>query len=728
MTIPEKPEPSVLDYIKGRLFPGRNPEVEIPETEILNFVRNTTEESPVVKKVKPEKKQQQTSRVFWQFLLALIMLIVGQKLLEPPTPSVPIALFFWGCALALLIWHWFHGRFETDLYPYEDNETGEQTFRLFFLWLSLLIGIAALVMFSKNRFTGTNTSLWLASIISLLICITPGIKWKQVMQTFSSLYKRTLETGFHIQLTPWLLFTLLSLILVFFFRFFRLDQVPLEMISDHAEKLLDINDVLSGTFPIFFVRNTGREGFQMYLCAAVELLFGTGISFITLKIGTAIMGLFTAVYMYFLGKETGNRWVGLFAFILCGIGYWPNVISRIGLRFTLYAAFTAPALYYFFKGMRRKRWSDLILSGISIGIGLGGYSPYRVVPVLIILGVVLYLLHHWNSQKQRFAIIGLAVVGIGAFILFLPTLRYILDQPGIFAYRALTRTGSLERPLPGPAWQIFLNNLWLAVIMPFWKNGSIWAHSIPYRPALDVVTGGLYLLGIVVSILRYVQHKDWRIPFILLSIPFLMLPSVFSLAFPGENPSLNRTAGALVPIFLVAAMGLDTILQNIKRQLSGLNGSLITAFICGLILITSMTQNYNLVFVEYNNNYAQNSLNTSQIGKVVRSFIDLYEDPNSVYVVGYPYWVDTRLVAMNAGFATRDFAIWPDHFIDTVANKRSKLFIINQKDTKSLDQLRQLYPDYYETLYIDVVPTNNFIVFLVPPTINSAEEVGTLVP
>ena len=126
------------------------------------------------------------------------------------------------------------------------------------------------------------------------------------------------------------------------------------MISDHAEKLLDVYDVLNGTFSIFFLRNTGREAFQMYLSAGVALIFGTGISFLTLKIGTAIMGLFTAVYMYFLGKEVGNRWVGLFAFLLCGIGYWPNVISRIGLRFTLYSAFTAPALYYFFKGLRRK--------------------------------------------------------------------------------------------------------------------------------------------------------------------------------------------------------------------------------------------------------------------------------------------------------------------------------------------------------------------------------------
>ena len=34
----------------------------------------------------------------------------------------------------------------------------------------------------------------------------------------------------------------------------------------------------------------------------------------------------------------------------------------------------------------------------------------------------------------------------------------------------------------------------------------------------------------------------------LLSIPLLMLPSILSLAFPDENPALNRAAGDLTPV------------------------------------------------------------------------------------------------------------------------------------------------------------------------------------
>jgi hypothetical protein len=724
MMIPNKPEPSVLDYIKGRLFPRRNPQIEIPGTP-TGFDEDSAESQPL--KV-PGKVQWGNRRSFWLFILVIVLSIIGQKFLEPPNRSIPIALALYSCAIILITWNWFTDRFKVDFYPSEDSEPAKQPFRPIFLATSIGFGLIAMILFNNNQFNGINVTLWSISAICLLITFLPFLSWKDIAGKIFRTSNSILKNGLRFRITPFSLVLILSFIVVFFFRFYRLNQVPIEMISDQAEKLLDINDVLNGRLSIFFPRNTGREAFQMYLSAAVSLIFGTGISFITLKIGTAVMGLFTAVYMYFLGKETGNRWVGLFAFILCGIGYWPNVISRIGLRFTLYSAFTAPALYYFFKGLRRKRWSDLMLSGIFVGIGLHGYSPFRVVPILLVLGIILYLLHFRKSEKLKFAVIGLVVVGFAALVIFLPLLRYIIDQPEMFNYRALSRISSSETPLPGPAWEIFFNNLWQAITMFFYQDGTIWVHSIPLRPALDVVSAALLMIGLVVSILRYIKQRDWRIPFLIFSIPFLMMPSILSLAFPNENPCLNRTAGALVPVFLIAAFGLDALVVNIRNQAKGWRGWFAASCVGIILLVTSMAHNYNLVFDEYDKNYINNSLNTSQIGAVIRDFTDVYGDPDSAYVVGYPYWVDTRLVGMNAGFPTKDFAIWPDKFPETVANKRAKLFILNMEDTQDLNLLRQLYPDYYETVYQGLVPSKNFIGFLVPPSVNSLEEIGITKP
>jgi hypothetical protein len=79
--------------------------------------------------------------------------------------------------------------------------------------------------------------------------------------------------------------------------------------------------------------------------------------------------------------------------------------------------------------------------------------------------------------------------------------------------------------------------------MFFYSNGSTWVHSIPNRPALDMVSAGLYLLGSIIVFIQYVKYRNWEDLFLLLAVPLLMMPSILSLAFPDENPSLNRTAG-----------------------------------------------------------------------------------------------------------------------------------------------------------------------------------------
>lgn len=724
MTLPEKTEPSVLDYLKGKLFPGRNPEVTIPEP-----VPVIEEPSDVdIEKTEQNKTGKKEIRYIWAFLAILLFLLIGQKYLEPPTQSVLPALLFWGSALVIIFICWFQGKLVTDRYAYKDQEPQKIIIQPFPLVISIAAGLIAFLTFSHNTFTIENLIFWAISILFLFFAFLPAQNPKSIFASIRSRIKSFHFSGFQIYISPWFIACLSAFLLICFFRFYQLNKIPIEMFSDHAEKLLDVNDVLGGQFSIFFPRNTGREAFQMYLSAAIALIFKTGISFMTLKLGTAIMGVFTAVYMYFLGKETGNKWVGLFAFILCGIGYWPNVISRIGLRFTLYAAFTAPTLFYFIRGFRRKSWLDLVLAGIFTGIGLQGYSPFRVVPVLLIFGVIFYILHFHETDKRHFALIGLVITGVAALILFLPLFRYVLDQPESFAYRALTRAGTLERPLPGPAWQIFLTNLWKAMIMPFWNDGVIWVHSIPLRPALDVVTAALYLFGLIASLLRYVKQHDWRIPFLIFSVPFLMLPSIMSLAFPDENPCLNRTSGALVPIFLIAAFGLDTILENIKTQFHKTSGSIVACLIGGMLLFISILQNYNLVFVQFAENFKNNSLNTSQMGAVIRNFADVFGDPDSAYVVPYPYWVDTRLVGMNAGYATKDYATWPDKFSETTSNHKAKLFIVNPEDTAALESLRKLYPGSYERIYEGWTKDKNFILYFVPPVDNTPVILETPVP
>jgi 4-amino-4-deoxy-L-arabinose transferase-like glycosyltransferase len=461
----------------------------------------------------------------------------------------------------------------------------------------------------------------------------------------------------------------------------------------------------------------------MYLTAGVIKIFGTGYTFLSLKIGAAIAGLLTLPFIYLLGVELGNRRAGILAALLAGIAYWPNVITRVALRFPLYPLFVAPTLFFLIRGLRRSNRNDFILAGLSLGIGLHGYTPFRIMPFVILVAVGLYMLHRQSQGLRKRTLWYLVLLGLIALIAFLPLARFWMENPDLFSYRAFTRLGSIEQPLSGPAWLIFMNNLGRAVTMFAWNNGEIWPVSIPYRPALDVVSAALFYLGIVLLLVRYIRQRNWVDLFLILSVPLLLLPSILSLAFPNENPALNRMAGAIVPVFLIVGLSLDGFLKGLETKFSMPFNTKAAWGIGAILLLWAAVQNFNLVFDEYRTNYELSSWNTSEIGQVIKDYTDSFVAPENAYVVAYPYWVDTRLVGINAGFPTRDFALWPQQFSETLSQSGPKLFVIKPEDQNSIAALRALYPEGYLQLYPSKFENKDFYLFTVLPQVG--EESGS---
>jgi hypothetical protein len=509
--------------------------------------------------------------------------------------------------------------------------------------------------------------------------------------------------------------------LVFFFRFYQTASVPPEPFSDQAEKILDVYDVSQGQTHVFFTRNTGREGFQMYWTLLVARLFDTGLSFLSLKLGTAILGFMTLPFVYLLGKEIGGPRVGLFAFLLVGIGYWPNVISRIGLRFPLYPLFVAPTLFFLIRGLRTRNRNDFLLSGLFLGIGLHGYSPMRIVPFVVVAAFFIYWLHSLRSQSKesrKDLPIWLAMLALVAMFVFVPLLRYWIDHPTEFGFRARTRLGGVEQPLPGPAHEIFVSNVWNALKMFNYDDGEIWVHSIPHRPALDTISATLFLIGMGLVLVRYIRTRHWLDLFLLVSIPLLLMPSILSLAFPGENPALNRAGGAYIPAFLIAALALDGLLISLGR--GGIR-TILAWGLAGILFFFSASQNYDLVFNQFYTSFRQGAWNTSDMGKVIKQFEQTYGTTETIWIVPFPHWVDTRLPAVWAGIPNRDMAMWRENLPSTVEFTGPKLFMVKAElehpegnDQESLNVLEELYPNGQLRMFDSDVPGHDFWIFTVP--------------
>lgn len=717
-------EPSVLDYLKSRLMPWMYPRVELPPEEQLSFEQAEHPQGDIAESLLDEDQpalgpapigESTTHRPPWVSFVALLLALIAQFSLGPsPERSWLTGVLLFISALALLVWAAWSGQWQLAAPPEAQLLGPPPTLHLTSLLVGLGLAVIAFLGFYTLEFGLFNTALLATALYFIARAFWKPTGWLPRWIARGRAYLA--HPQITLRLTGWTLAWLVGIALVVFFRFYRLGDIPPEMNSDHAEKLLDILRVLNGETLIFFPSNGGREALIFFIGAALHRFTGFPLGFMSLKLVSVLIGLAALPFLYGLGVELGSRRVGLLAFIMAGIAYWPNVVSRFGLRLPFYFLFTAAVLYFMLRGLRTGSINQFILAGFTLGISLYGYTPDRVLPLLVLVAVGLYMLHLRTRSHWQFALTGLLAIIALSLVLFLPMLRYLLAEPDAFLLRTLSRMGNLERPLESPAWLILLQNTGRALAMFSWDDGEIWPISIPGYPALGVVAGALFYLGAGLLLIRYFLKRRWQDLFLILSIPILQLPSTLALAFPAENPNLYRTGGAMIPVFLLVALALDGLMTAVENWLPDRRGKLASAALAVILVSLAAFQDYNLVFDKFYQQYRTSAWNTSEIGAVAREFADTIGSPDTIWVMGFPHWIDSRLVAANAGYPGRDYRMFPEQLGDTLPDPRAKLFILNPQDEQGMEALRELYPQGWPQTLKSKTPTKDFVVFFVPPS------------
>ncbi len=576
--------------------------------------------------------------------------------------------------------------------------------RALFLVVSLILALLAYQGFAGNNLGG-GLWYWLGSLFYFVAAV-------------AELPRRPRPAGS----LRWPVALLAITVLGIFFRFYQLEAIPAEMTSDHAEKLLDVHDLLTGARPIFFPRNTGREGLQFYLTAAMIRLGALPESHLALKIGTALFGAVTVPLTYFLGRELFGRLAGIYAAALIAISHWHVAISRVGLRFPFTAAFTAPALAFLVRALRANRRNDWLAAGLILGVGLHSYTAMRVVPVLFALLVLLKVaadllararrqpLAEASSLTVRFwhnAVLGAAL----SLLAFLPLLRFMTEAPELFWFRAASRAqGALA---PGALWATFWSNVGNALLMFNVRGDVVPANTIPGSPQLDPVTGALFLLGAVYLLWRCLACRDRAAITVLVSFGVLLLPSILSLAFPEENPSAVRTGGAIPIVMLMAALPLAQMTAAAAGRLRGRAGRLFLLLPAGLVL-AAIALNANWYFQRYRLHELSASWNATEMGAVVRSFVAEGGALEHVYHIAYPHWVDTRNIGINAGRVTWENAVLE---LDDIAlhalDPAPKLYLLHPQDQAAAGRLADVYPAGHLDRYQSPRPGKDFLLFRV---------------
>lgn len=678
------------------------------------------------------------------FLAAILLALRGQQLIThreypldgPLFFAAAIATFLWSVARTPLAqdvrWSQSARQMRLPLYERAAALIGNVEVRAWLALASVLAAVLAYMGFAGNHFSAVGTTSWVAAIVCFVLATAerPTSDWRASGRGWLARDRWT------VSLTRVGLALIAITLVAVFFRAYRLAAIPAEMTSDHAEKLLDVHDVLNGQYRIFFPRNTGREAVQFYLTAALIRFTPLEISHLALKVGTALFGILAVPLTYLLGRELYGRGVGLLAAAFLAISHWHVAIARVGLRFPFTAAFAVPTLYFVFRAFRYNRRNDWLAAGLVLGLGLHTYIPMRIVPLLLVALVLIKAAFDLVERSRGGAVgetsspagafpeassltlrfwVNALLGGVASLLVFLPLLRFMRDFPEIFWFRVLSRSSDVERQVATDTWRVFLGNVKNALLMFNYRGDQVWVNTIPGSPALGWVTAALFLLGVAYLFWRLLEYEDRRSVYVMVSLFVLLLPSVMSLAYPGENPSVVRAGGAVPLATLIAALPLYLAARHLHRSF-GRNGTLLAGALVAVLLIPAARYNYKWYFVDYDQQFRQAAWNATEMGEVVRAFAESVGDMDHAYHVGYPYWVDTRNIAINAGDITWNNVILDINQVRAQASDPApKLYLVHPDDQQSLAVLQSTFPGSQVTRYQSKTPGRDFMVVFVPP-------------
>jgi|GEM_PF-1085764 len=535
--------------------------------------------------------------------------------------------------------------------------------------------------------------------------------------------------GVDFKFTAKLFFFLLILIISAYFRFTRLDDVPIETTSDHVEKLIDTNDILNnGLRPIFEPANGGREPMMFYVIALTSHFTNLPLNHFLLKLVMAIVGFATLPFIFLLARELfEDDLLASITMLLAGISWWANLISRNGLRFPFAPLFGAITLWLLIAAVKRSRRNLALLAGLAAGVGLYGYTPMRAMPIAIVVLLIVFAIHR---NKRESWITATKFFGVALTILFavyVPMIRYAVDEPENYWRRSLTRMLGDPSPdveQPPPLLPTLARNEWNSLTMFFYTADNAWLVSPAGQPALDWVMSACFLMGVAFLLYRYIRWRDWRDLFPLIILPILLSPSTGALALPNENPSLTRSGLALIVVFLVAAIPLRVTIDYGRKLISGWRGTLIGVVMAGVLIIASAQVNWRIAFVTYAQQYKDSVQNASELGGVVRAWATTTGAWNTVIVRAFPYWVDTRAVGIYAGKFGWDNVILDGQPLvpeQWRSDPRPKLYILNRHDAKTIAELRTTYPTGILTYQPSNFFDKDFLTFFVPGSVDFNE-------
>lgn len=395
----------------------------------------------------------------------------------------------------------------------------------------------------------------------------------------------------------------LILALAFFVRIYHIESIPAGIYPDEAANGVDALHALeTNNFELFYPANFGREGLFINLQALSIALFGNTIT--GLKLWSIIFGTLSVLGISLLATELfKRRGAGLIAGFMLATSYWAINFSRIGFRAIMTTFLLTFSFYFFFRGLRTRRFTDFLLSGAIFGLGLHTYVAFRLAPLILILLLPALLLSYEKFLKRfwKHALFFL----FGAFVTAAPMLYYFfISHPDDFSSRSSHISIFAPEINHGNLWGTLAKTFSTSLIKYNFFGDQNWRHNYPPYPILDPFVGTFFLAGFLFVIWQTVTligrrirdgDRDTR-----LVTNVFLLGSFFAMLAPefltDEGlPHALRSIGTQMPVFLMATLPAFWILKKALRSEPGMKIALFSLLI--ITLLASATFNLTKYFV-----------------------------------------------------------------------------------------------------------------------------------
>lgn len=189
----------------------------------------------------------------------------------------------------------------------------------------------------------------------------------------------------------WILL-ILVVVFAFFFRFFKVTEIPPSLNWDEVSIGYNAYSVLKtgrdewGVFlPIHF-QAFGEFKLPVQIYASIPAIAIFGLNDFGVRITPVIYGTLSVLFLFFLGRKIfKSNFIGLISALLLAISPWHIQLTRASFESAFAVLWIILGVWFFIKGLEEKKW--LVISMIPFALSIYTYNSARAFTPLLLLAI-----------------------------------------------------------------------------------------------------------------------------------------------------------------------------------------------------------------------------------------------------------------------------------------------------------------------------------------------------